>query len=77
MNLEKYQNVFTETLGIEESQLENLKYQDVDAWDSIGHMGLITALEETFSIMFETDDIIDMNSFAKGKEILRKYNVEL
>jgi hypothetical protein len=34
-------------------------------------------LEETFGIMLETEDIIDFSSFEKGKEILRKYSVEL
>ena len=32
----------------------------------------ISALEETFDIMMDTDDIIDFNSFEKGKEILSK-----
>jgi acyl carrier protein len=41
-------------------------------------MGLISALEEAFDIMMDTDDIIDLNSFEKGKEILSKseYGVE-
>jgi acyl carrier protein len=75
MNLTRYEEIFCTTFEIDKSQLTGMKYQDVDAWDSIGHMGLITALEEAFSIMLETDDIIDMNSFEKGKEILKKYNV--
>ena len=41
-NLEKYKNVFIEAFQIKESQLEGLKYQDVDEWDSVGHMGLMT-----------------------------------
>jgi len=50
-----------------------LTYQGVDAWDSVGHMGLITELEETFNIVIETDDIIDFDSFLKGYKILSKY----
>lgn len=75
-NLEKYRNAFIESIDIEENQLEGLKYQDVPGWDSIGHMSLIAALEEAFDIMLDTDDIIDFNSYEKGKEILVKYNVE-
>ena len=35
-------------------------------------------LEDEFDIMMDTDDIIDFNSFEKGKEILAKeeYGVE-
>lgn len=49
----------------------------IEAWDSVGHMGLIAALEEAFGIMLDTDDIIDLSSFEKGQEILKKYNIEM
>ena len=41
-------------------------------------MSLIAALEDAFDIMMDTDDIIDLNSYEKGKEILSKadYGVE-
>lgn len=76
-NLEKYTNVFCETFDITPDQTEDLKYQSIEAWDSVGHMGIIASLEDTFEIMLDTDDIIDLSSFEKGKEILAKYNVEL
>lgn len=77
-NLEKYNQAFTETFEISEDQLEGLKYQDITAWDSVGHMSLIAALEDAFDIMMDTDDIIDLDSYEKGKEILSKadYGVE-
>lgn len=77
-NLEKYTKVFVETFEVDEETAKKLKYQDIDAWDSVGHMGLISALEDAFDIMMDTDDIIDFNSFEKGKEILAKeeYGVE-
>ncbi|NME82781.1 acyl carrier protein [Clostridium sp. SM-530-WT-3G] len=77
INLEKYKNAFIETFEIEESQLDGLKYQEINEWDSVGHMSLMAALEEIFDIMMDTDDIIDFNSFEKGKEILNKYDVEI
>lgn len=76
-NLEKYENVFCENLQVEKEQLATLKYQDVPMWDSVGHMSLMAALEDAFDIMMETDDIIDFSSFEKGKEILKKYDVEI
>lgn len=71
-NLEKYNKVFTTILEITEDQLPSLKYQDTATWDSVGHMSLIAALEDTFDIMMDTDDIIDFSSYEKGKEILGK-----
>lgn len=75
-NKEKYNNVFMENLDVKEEQLANLKYQDVPTWDSVGHMGLVSEIEDAFDIQFETDDIVDFNSYQKGMEILAKYDVE-
>ena len=74
-NFEKYKTAFIEAFQVEESQLKGLKYQDVEEWDSVGHMGLMTDLEEAFDIEMDIDDIIDFSSFEKGMEILSKYNV--
>lgn len=76
-NLEKYNAAFCETLNVEESQLAGLKYQAVPNWDSVGHMSLVAAIEDAFDIMMEMDDIIDLSSYEKGKEILKKYGVEI
>ena len=77
-NTEKYQKIFIESLGIEKEKFnKKIKYNDVPEWDSIGHMTLISALEEGFNINIETDDVIDFSSFEKGKEILSKYKVEV
>lgn len=75
-NSEKYTHAFVETFEIEASETEGLEYQAIPTWDSIGHMSLIVALEESFDIMMDTDDIIDLSSFKKGKEIMAKYDVE-
>lgn len=53
-----------------------LKYQQIPAWDSVGHLGLMVKIKDTFDIMMEPDDIIDFSSYEKGKEILSaKYSV--
>jgi len=76
-NIKKYNEVFAATLDIGEEKLSGLKYQDVENWDSVGHMSLIAAIEEAFDIMMDTDDIIDFSSYEKGKEIMKKYNIEV
>ena len=77
-NKEKYDQVFIDSFSITADQLnENLVYQSVQQWDSIGHMGMVAALEEAFDIMMETDDIIDFGSYNKGVELLAKYNVAI
>ena len=77
-NLEKYNKVFVESLGVAKDQLAGLEYTGVEGWDSVGHMNLIACLEDAFDIMMETDDIIDFSSYEKGKEILaEKYDIKV
>lgn len=77
-NLEKYNNAFIESLEATPEQLaNNLEYNTIPLWDSIGHMSLIAALEEAFDIEMETNDLIALSSYNKGKEILQKYDIEI
>jgi len=76
-NNEKYQDVFIQSLSIENKSFnEELKYNEIQEWDSIGHMTLMSGLEEEFKITMDTDDIVDFSSFKKGKKILEKYGVK-
>tara|TARA_B100000315_G_C14299166_1_gene461043 strand:+ start:225 stop:464 length:240 start_codon:yes stop_codon:yes gene_type:complete len=76
-NLDKYKKAFVEGLSVDEREIKDeLKYNDIPEWDSIGHMTLISNLEEIFNITLETDDIVDFSSFKKGKKILNKYKIE-
>lgn len=75
-NQEKYKQVFIECFGVAADVLgDQFTYQCVPSWDSVGHMGMIAALEDTFGIMMETDDIVDFSSYTKGMELLGKYGV--
>ena len=77
-NLDKYKSVFFESFSIGENDLEgDLEYNSIEAWDSVGHMGMIADLEEKFDIMLDIDDIIDFSSFKTGIKILKKYNIEV
>lgn len=77
-NLIKYNDVFMEIFELKEEQLnESLIYNSLELWDSVGHMAMIAELEDAFDIMLETDDVIDFSSYEVGKEILRKYDVEI
>jgi acyl carrier protein len=69
---------FAEALQIDlDRVVDGLQYNTIKEWDSVAHMSLIAALEEAFDIMLDTDDIIDMSSVAKAREILAKYDVDI
>lgn len=76
--LEKYNQIFMEVFSVEESQLgADFDSQHVDGWDSVRQLSLTTAMEDSFDIMLDAEDIIDFNSYEKGKEILAKYEIKL
>jgi len=76
-NKQKYDKAFIESFSISESVLgDDLKYNSIPEWDSVGHMSLIAELEEAFDIMMEMDDIIDFSSYKKGFELITKYGVD-
>jgi acyl carrier protein len=75
-NQELLYKSFAEALQIDISSIsDELKYQSITEWDSIAHMVLINEIETNFNVIIETDDVIDMSSVAKAKEILSKYNI--
>ena len=75
-NKGKYKEIFIKSLSIKENDFsEELKYNEIPEWDSIGHMTLMSGLEEGFNISIETDDIVDFSSYKKGVEILKKYKI--
>lgn len=76
-NQQKLTQTFVQALGITEEQVsDGLTYNTIKQWDSTAHMILIAELEDAFDVMLDTDDIIDMSSVAKAKEILARYDVQ-
>lgn len=77
-NKDKYNQIFIDCFSVPEEMLtENFTYQCVPAWDSVGHMGMVAAIEDVFNIMMETEDIIEFSSYTVGIEKLKKYGVDI
>ncbi len=69
--------VFAEALGLELQQVkDDLAYNSIVEWDSVAHMTLIAQIEEAYDVLLDTDDIIDMSSVGKAKQILEKYGIK-
>lgn len=77
-NLEKYNDAFVQVFGVKAEDLnDNYGKETVEEWDSVHQLGLIAELEEAFDIMFDPEDIMELTCYAKGKELLAKYDVVL
>jgi len=76
--IERYKKVFIETFKVSEKDLINgFASQNIDKWDSVAHLKLISELENEFDIMLDTDDLLELNSFEIGKKILIKYEIQI
>lgn len=76
-NLEKYNNAFLNALEVNINELKDLKYGDTQNWQSFGHILLISSIEENFDIEFESEDISQLTSYKEGKNLLKKFNINI
>jgi acyl carrier protein len=74
----RFRQLFAETLNIPVEQVtDELAYNAIRQWDSIAHMALVAAIDAEYDTMLETEDVIDMSSVKKAREILKKYGIEV
>ena len=77
-NIRKYTQCFCEVFSWNtDFDVSTAKMGDTSDWDSVGHMELITEIEEKFGIELETEDILGFTSYTKGIEILNKYGIQV
>jgi len=76
-NKKRYINVFTTVFNSDEKEVQSYSMDGTEAWDSITHLSLITEIEDEFDLMFDSEDILDLRSFNKGVEILKKYDISI
>jgi len=63
--------VFSEVFQVPPEQVtDSLSPQDVTGWDSLGHVRLVTQLQEQFGVEFDVDEIMRMENVAEIKKIL-------
>jgi acyl carrier protein len=55
---DRVKNVMSLVFGLPVEQVdEDLKPEDVENWDSVNHLNLVTALEEEFGVEFDEQQI--------------------
>ena len=76
-NVKKYNVIFMEVFSVGEGVLnDEFKQGNVENWNSIHQLNLVSYIEESFDVMLDTEDILGLTSYSKGKEILvSKYNI--
>jgi acyl carrier protein len=57
-----------------DTDLAGIAYGETESWDSVAHMQLVAAIEESFGIMLDTDDVIAMSNYTIARQILRDHH---
>lgn len=71
--MDKLNKVLCEVFRLKEDELsDSLTMENIQSWDSLRHMDLITSIEESFNIQFTMDDIMNMKDIKTIKEIVSK-----
>ena len=45
---------------------------EVEKWDSMGHVSLVNCLEDAFGVNFDVDDLMEMESVREIVRIIKK-----
>ena len=76
-NIEKYNQIFAETLNLGLDEVKDANFKETPLWDSVGHMTLVAALEEAFDVLLEAEDLMAIRNYQGGIDILSKnYEIE-
>ena len=71
IDFEKIKSVFETTFELNEFKLTlESQFEEVPGWDSLGHMQLISSLEDEFDIELGIEEIIGVDTVKKIQELV-------
>ena len=68
---ERIKKMMAMVLGIDIASIkDDASAENIEGWDSLKHVSLMIALEEEFSVRFDSEEMIGMMNFAAIKEVI-------
>lgn len=65
---------FRSALGLPEgTDPATVRREDLMEWDSVGHMTLVSAIEDTFRFEMSFDEVLALDSFDAAVEIVTRH----
>ena len=69
--IKKIQIAFNQAFGVApESVTMDTTPKDIPAWDSMGHVSLVSSLEQTFGLSFDVDEVMEMENVRQIVKII-------
>ena len=65
------EDIISKVFGIHTSEISDAtSNKTIDAWDSLGHITLVSELESTYGLTLSTDDALALTSVGAIKQFL-------
>ena len=74
-NTDKLINIFKSSFSITDDDVKIIRLNEHTSWDSVGHMTLISELEEDFEIQISIEDFVEIVSYETSLEVLKSYGI--
>lgn len=69
----RLREVFVRTLELDSAtDVDRLRFRDDVAWDSVGHMALVAAIEDEFDVELNAEELIEMDSFEVALRLVAR-----
>lgn len=71
------ENLLREVLFIEEETelMDETGPDDIEAWDSLGHVNIITAVEDEYDVEITPEEITEISSIGDIKKLLQRKGI--
>jgi len=75
---EKLKEILVKVLLVDGTKInDRMSRKDVEEWDSMAHLMLVSEIESEFGIMMSDDDITEIKTVGDIKRVLRKFDVAI
>jgi acyl carrier protein len=75
---EKLKEILAKVLLVDRTKInDTMSRKDVEEWDSMAHLMLVSEIESEFGVMMNDDDITEIKTVGDIKRVLRKLNVPI
>ena len=72
IDLNFFKSIFKKAINCKSNLTLSSRFEQVSGWDSLGHMKIISAIENKLKISFEIDEIVGVNTIKKLIELTKK-----
>ena len=66
-------DIFSEVFNFKGELTDDLEPSSVPGWDSVAHIAMVEAIESHFNIRLTTDEMVEITSVKKIKDVIKQY----